>query len=195
MANQIQNVVKVIEGIKTFAPVIAILVSFVALMVSKVAMEKQLTDSLDKQSDWSKSLSKIASTYSMDLSDVCGLRARLRYVPNGNHSNEKYKIRFVKGTDELEMLIIEKKGTKLKCKYRNRNMVFEIMSDNISNYCDGLINKGVDEISAIDAEKIRIYCRFLLKNHWQGVQESAVKGCKDIAEMAVETMKLIDEVE
>lgn len=117
-----------------------------ALIGVLITNQSQKMNDLDSKSEWRKKLFELASKDVMTLNDVYLIRTTLRY----------------------------KKHEK---PYRTHS--FKYMSNEIHTFCDNLIDfyaeKSIYElkessetiVNFYDREKIRIYARYLLKNHWE----------------------------
>lgn len=133
---------------------------------------------IDSESKWRKNLMDIASKYDITLDDVYRVRASLRY---------------------------KKKDSPVAYS-------FEYMSNEIHDYCESLIESFKSIEGNVDSdfkvedytvhivnenkkEKIRIYCRYLLKNHWEeyiNVEKKPDKSDKDL--WAKDTQYLISSI-
>ncbi|MDQ8644361.1 hypothetical protein RG601_04835 [Enterococcus sp. FR169] len=111
--------------------------------VSLISTNVQKMNTLDSKSEWRKKLLELASKDMMTLDDVYLLRATLRF--------DKHKPPY-----ELYS--------------------FKYFSNEITIFCDDLVylysNKRVMGepvyiVNDIEREIIRIYARYLLKNHWE----------------------------
>lgn len=118
--------------------IVAIFIMFITNNVTKM-------NELDSKSEWRKKLLELASKDMMTLDDVYLLRATLRF----NKHEPPYEF-----------------------------YSFKYFSNEITIFCDGLICKyskkrNSKELKLVyiiddkDREKIRIYARYLLKNHWE----------------------------
>lgn len=111
--------------------------------VSLISTNVQKMNTLDSKSEWRKKLLELASKDMMTLDDVYLLRATLRF----NKHEPPYEL-----------------------------YSFKYFSNEITIFCDELVFKyskrrnpaiPVYIIDDIDREIIRIYARYLLKNHWE----------------------------
>lgn len=114
-----------------------------AIIGSLISINVQKMNELDSKSGWRKKLFELASKDKMSLDDVFLLRTTLRYTKHSG-PNEAYSFKF--------------------------------MSNQITDFCESIIsyyenNESADSSTMItnkyDREKIRIYARYLLKNHWE----------------------------
>lgn len=150
--------------------VVAIVVMFITNNVTKM-------NELDSKSGWREKLFDLASKDIMTLDDVYLLRATLRF----NYHSKPYEL-----------------------------YSFKYMSNEITAYCDYLIEKykdfpaecdGKREITNfVDKEKIRIYSRYLLKNHWEVFSSKVFFFSNEFKikkehEIGKETFKLIKEMD
>lgn len=108
-------------------------------LISFRSNKENLNDSLDSKSGWRKQLFDIASKNEIVLDDVYRVRASLRYD-----------------------------------KHKNERMIpfsFDWMSNLMIDYCEWLVEKRNCTINIkltkTESEIIRIFCRYLLKNHWE----------------------------
>lgn len=145
--------------------------------VSLVSTNIEKMNNLDSKSEWRKKLLELASKDMMTLDDVYLLRATLRF--------NKHDVPF-----ELYS--------------------FKYFSNEITDFCDELTSKydkkrdGENDkakiSSSIDREIIRIYARYLLKNHWEVFSSSFFIYNKEFKikkehEIGKETADLIKKLE
>ena len=100
---------------------------------------RQMLDNLDSKSGWRKTLYEIAGEHNITLNNVQQLRSSLRY-------KEKEDEPTLSNFDKMNTIIIK--------------------------YCNQLISnkkfyKGNAPFNFNDSESIRIFCRYLLKDHWE----------------------------
>lgn len=123
---------------------VAMIGAIVGLVVAIFTSHVTKINELDNKSGWRGKLFDLASKDLMRLDDVYLLRATLRF----NYHTQPYDI-----------------------------YSFKFMSNQMTDFCNHLVDKYqmesyTDEGSiiisdAVDREKIRIYARYLLKNHWE----------------------------
>lgn len=153
--------------------IVAILGVFLTNNVTKM-------NELDSKSGWRNKLFDLASKDRMTLDDVYLLRATLRF----NHHIQPFEL-----------------------------YSFKFMSNQITDFCDNLIEKHKDDVPKeveatikkreitdfTDREIIRIYARYLLKNHWEVFSSkifffSNEFKLKKEHEIGKETYELIEEI-
>lgn len=128
-----------------------------------------LNDALDSKSGWREKIFDVASKNNIELDDIYRIRAALRFA--------KYKETPPKfSTDWMTQQII--------------SFCEDVISDQQKNH--------LKKISMFDQEIARIYCRYLLKIHWEYRTSMAtlITGTEerkktDFKKYARETMKLV----
>lgn len=146
-----------------------------ASVLTIITMNVNKMNELDSKSGWRKSLFKLASKDMMTLCDVYLLRATLRFNKHGA-PYELYS--------------------------------FKYFSNEITFFCDSLVIKYSDKRNDektvyisddVDREIIRVYARYLLKNHWEVFSSSFFLHNKEFKikqeyEIGKETAILIDNI-
>lgn len=121
----------------------------------------ELHDSLDSKSGWRKELFNISSKHLISLDDVMRLRASVRYLKKSSTSieNQQNDIQYLKRIFTRDIID------------------FDDMSDAIIDFCE-YIRKNYEKkvwkskleskrLEYTEAEVFRALCRWLLKNHWE----------------------------
>lgn len=128
---------------------LSIVISFLSFILSIFVLiytnqrhQRTLLDSLDSKSGWRKTLFEIAGKDKITLEDVFKLRACLRFGTKDNPHNI-----FDKKTNQI-IKFCEEMKTKYDNKYSCESKILFIQ----------------------DREKVRIYSRYLLANHWEILQ-------------------------
>lgn len=153
--------------------IVSIIVTCTGLYLTNSRFNRTMLDNLDSKSGWRKTLYEIAGEHNITLKNVQRLRASLRY---------KEKI------------------------YKCTLSPFDTMNIIIIRYCDFLIKKYNyynDEtiLNFNNSESIRVFCRYLLKDHWEKnhskyhIYEDKEKELKLCIETLSMFLKLHDQLE
>lgn len=98
---------------------------------------RTMLDNLDSKSEWRKTLFLIAGKEEIKIGDVYQLRAALRYTEKGNPQTY---------FDRMNVIMIK------YCKY----LIFKFNK-----------NPGITSFTLDSQESIRVFARYLLKDHWE----------------------------
>ena len=127
-------------------PIVSVILTFSNIIITRVAIyltnrrfNRTMLDNLDSKSGWRKTLYEIAGEHNITLNNVQQLRSSLRY-------KEKEDKPTLSSFDSVNIIIIK--------------------------YCNQLIRKkqfykGKVTFNFYESESIRIFCRYLLKDHWE----------------------------
>ena len=119
--------------------------------------ERKIRDSLDSKSGWRKELFKIAGKDDLNYNDVYQFRSALRF-------NEKEKSKLVSKFDKMNYIMIK------YCKSLTKEDNLQFLER----------NKKRDSLTEIEKEIIRLFVRYMLKDHWEKNQDDNYKIPKDI---------------
>lgn len=157
----------VITGLFTFSA------ACIAACIATKSIKKQLKDNLDSKSGWRRDLFKLSSKRHIFLKDIYILRSTLRFKPKSvlmvsELSNGDYKV-------DLD---------------RIKN--FNGMTSFMIHFCELLVQKyrkkKIEKLSHIESEMVRIFARYLLKDHWE--RNSDKTGYeRDIVKETIELIK------
>ena len=125
-------------------PFVTLIIGIATIYIGFSTLKRTMLDNLDSKSGWRKTLFEISGKDKITLEDVFKLRACLRFDKKENATNI-----FDKKTNEMIDFCND-----MKAKYDNKySCESEILFKN-------------------DREKVRIYSRYLLANHWEILQLS-----------------------
>ncbi|MDK7902811.1 hypothetical protein [Staphylococcus epidermidis] len=130
--------------LKTTTP---IFIAFLVYLYTTDNHKRQLLNELDSKSEWRKKLFDIAGTQNIKKSHVFELRAALRFdEKNKNDSKDLF--------DKMNIIIIK------YCKQLTKedNYVY------LKNY--DMTNTN-NTLNLCEQETIRLFCRYLLADHWE----------------------------
>ncbi|OEK78171.1 hypothetical protein [Staphylococcus xylosus] len=134
-----------LDWIKILAtPFATLVIGLFTVYITVVNLRRTMLDNLDSKSGWRKTLFEISGKDKITLEDVFKLRACLRFDKKENATNI-----FDKKTNEMIDFCND-----MKTKYDNKYS------------CESEI------LFYSDREKVRIYSRYLLANHWEILQLS-----------------------
>ncbi|MBK3719485.1 hypothetical protein F9789_1385 [Staphylococcus arlettae] len=119
--------------------IVSIVVTCTGLYLTNSRFNRTMLDNLDSKSGWRKTLYEIAGEHTITIKNVQQLRASLRY-------KEKSYNCILSPFDTMNIIII---------KYCN------FLIKNIKHYNDDTT------LNFNNSESIRIFCRYLLKDHWE----------------------------
>ena len=119
--------------------------------------ERKIRDSLYSKSGWRKELFKIAGKDDLNYNDVYQFRSALRF-------NEKEKSKLVSKFDKMNYIMIK------YCKSLTKEDNLQFLER----------NKTRDSLTEIEKEIIRLFVRYMLKDHWEKNQDDNYKTPKDI---------------
>lgn len=121
-------------------PIVTIITALLVYMYTSNYYKRTLLSSLDSKSGWRKTLFEIAGKNNIKLKDVYQFRAALRF-------NNKDEFKYCKNTlfDNMNIIII---------KYCDKLITSYSYSESIS-------------LSNYEKETIRIFCRYMLADHWE----------------------------
>lgn len=125
-------------------PFVTLLIGIATIYIGFSTLKRTMLDNLDSKSGWRKTLFEISGKDKITLEDVFKLRACLRFDKKENATNI-----FDKKTNEMIDFCND-----MKTKYDNKYS------------CESEI------LFYSDREKVRIYSRYLLANHWEILQLS-----------------------
>ncbi|MDK9857672.1 hypothetical protein [Staphylococcus equorum] len=125
-------------------PFVTLLIGMATIYIGFSTLKRTMLDNLDSKSGWRKTLFEISGKDKITLEDVFKLRACLRFDKKENATNI-----FDKKTNEMIDFCND-----MKVKYDNKYS------------CESEI------LFYSDREKVRIYSRYLLANHWEILQLS-----------------------
>lgn len=128
-------------------PVVTLIIGLFTIFIGLSTLKRTLLDNLDSKSGWRKTLFEIAGKDKISLEDVFKLRTCLRFDKKDDKK------------DELS--------------------IFDNKTNEIIDFCNDMQIKYENKYSCeskilfnIDREKVRIYSRYLLANHWETLQLS-----------------------
>ncbi len=119
--------------------------------------ERNIRDSLDSKSGWRKELFKIGGKVNLKYDDVYQFRSALRF-------NEKEKNESKNSFDKMNNIMIK------YCK--------SLTKENDIKYLEK--NEKRNDLTEIQKEIIRLFVRYMLKDHWEKNQNDNYKIPKDI---------------
>ncbi|MCR4455750.1 hypothetical protein NTB88_22575 [Aeromonas salmonicida] len=147
----------IIEKIYTFAtsdlgheffkistqPIATLLLGLFVFLYTNAHHKRTMLNSLDSKSEWRKKLFEIAGTSKITMDEVFQFRASLRF--NYKSADEKHLNRF----DKMNIIIIK------YCKKLTRE------DNNNEPFC------FIQSVDCNDQEIIRLFCRYMLADHWE----------------------------
>ncbi|MBB2508440.1 MULTISPECIES: hypothetical protein [Staphylococcus] len=119
--------------------IVSIIITCTGLYLTNSRFNRTMLDNLDSKSGWRKTLYEIAGEHTITIKNVQQLRASLRY-------KEKSYNCTLSPFDTMNIIII---------KYCN------LLIKNKNHYNDDTT------LNFNNSESIRIFCRYLLKDHWE----------------------------
>ncbi|WP_077700369.1 hypothetical protein [Staphylococcus hominis] len=117
--------------------------------------ERKIRDSLDSKSEWRKKLFEIAGKEPIEIEDVFQLRAGLRFTEKNFENLDTY-------FDKMNFVIIR------YCKLITKENDIETLLENTDLYK----NKN---LTLQSQETIRLFCRYMLADHWEKNQNKDLK--------------------
>ncbi|MCG2433724.1 hypothetical protein [Staphylococcus epidermidis] len=119
--------------------IVSIIVTCTGFYLTNSRFNRTMLDNLDSKSGWRKTLYELAGEHTITIKNVQQLRASLRY-------KEKSYNCILSPFDTMNIIII---------KYCN------LLIKNKNHYNDNTT------LNFNNSESIRIFCRYLLKDHWE----------------------------
>lgn len=139
----------VIELLKIFTP---ILIALLVYQYTNDNHKKTLLNELDSKSEWRKKLFDIAGKEKIEIGDVFQLRAGVRFTEKDFKNLDTY-------FDKMNYLIIQ------YCKLITKENDIKTLAENTSLY-------EYKKLTLQAQETIRLFCRYLLADHWEKNQNS-----------------------
>ncbi|GJF55138.1 hypothetical protein [Staphylococcus argenteus] len=139
----------VIELLKIFTP---ILIALLVYQYTNDNHKKTLLNELDSKSEWRKKLFDIAGKEKIEIGDVFQLRAGVRFTEKDFKNLDTY-------FDKMNFVIIQ------YCKLFTKENDIKTLAENTSLYED-------KKLTLQAQETIRLFCRYLLADHWEKNQNS-----------------------
>ncbi|MCG1993669.1 hypothetical protein K4Q30_03070 [Staphylococcus epidermidis] len=119
--------------------------------------QRKIRDSLDSKSGWRKELFKIAGKVDINYDDVYQFRSALRF-------NEKENDELKNSFDKMNNIMIK------YCKSLTKENDIKFLKRNTTR----------NKLTEIQQEIIRLFVRYMLKDHWEKNQDDNYKIPKDI---------------
>lgn len=177
---------------------------------------KELKNDLDNKSEWRKELFYVASKNNIELNDVFRILTSIRIVPdNKKNPYGKFVITSVE-TNQISNFYNENSNYKYNLIYKDlskkvKNMdntkdIFTIMSELIfvemNLILDDVKVEGLHKCSEKDtiyldfhySEKVRIYAKYLLKDHWD-YMELGERDLLKMKDFTYETLQVLYKLE
>lgn len=148
------------ELIKTTSPIV---IALLVYLYTTDNHKRQLLNELDSKSEWRKILFDIAGKKDIEIGDVFQLRAGLRFTEKNIACSNNY-------FDKMNFIIIR------YCKIITKENDINNLKENKEKFMHNFIKKVKKENSFLELdittqETIRLFCRYMLADHWEKNQD------------------------
>lgn len=131
------------------------LFTFFTGLIAIVVVRKQLRDSLDSKSGWRQELFKVSSKSRLLSDDVYILYTVLRFRPHDEAKKKDYTSMPPENFNEMTAYIFKELGA-IEKNIDTGIQCIEYSDDEQKKY-----------LNQKDSRKLRLFARYLLKNHWE----------------------------
>ncbi|MBO0427819.1 hypothetical protein JZO82_01470 [Vagococcus fluvialis] len=145
-----------------------------AVIGGQLTSQIQKMDSLDSKSGWRQKLFDLASKEKIDIGDVYLLRTTLRYTKNDKGCYEKYSFKYMSNqiTSFCEEIIKNNITNDERLYSTKKTNSFQIKKSEdvfykLHEYNEVVTIEESELFNKHEKEIVRIYARYLLKNHWE----------------------------